>query len=473
MNFKLIQGVGKMISYEWRGLMNRSKELLYVIGKKEMMTYLTILVIMLTATFASCNVRFAYSSDDIESNVNSTLSENMENYAGIFSTAVTASVNPTATLSILSFVGTIEKADEYFPNAKWLEKPQNVLLAIPFVRTAHTLPIANPVAGVIFAVIAVTLIVVKSIPYTGGATDIVNKIEGIGGYITTVALSLLPLVTTQTVEAAEFSEKAAKGNVVSAGTYAVMIVLGLISVVYVSIVYIIVNKCVAWIELIISNIPVGGAVGQALKAALHVTLVILQVISPVLSVIFSILIFIICIFLFRWLMTITKYYDYVYVKPLWKKVFNKNEITPFLHKKFPKKARKAYPELDMAIPAFSMHKRGKFVKKKSILWMTEKDGEVVFLRVKRLGKIREIKLEELNPYGRELYLQKAIRFTQIVSEDKTVEIIFSNEYSDRWEVLLHRLQLQDYKVVQERLASEDKVTMKNWNLKLKKKFRKA
>ena len=124
----------------------------------------------------------------------------------------------------------------------------------------------------------------------------------------------------------------------------------------------------------------------------------------------------------------------------------------------------------MAIPAFSMNRRGRLVKKRELIWLSERAGEPVFLKIKPLRRVKVITLEEMNPLHREVYLQKTLRFTRIVSEDHTVEIIFSSEYNDRWEVLLERFGLKDYKVVQDRLANEEKITFKNWWEKLKRKM---
>ena len=57
-------------------------------------------------------------------------------YAGAFSTAVTASVNPTATMAVLSILGAIENAAVYSPDSAVLCDIANFLNGIPIGITS-------------------------------------------------------------------------------------------------------------------------------------------------------------------------------------------------------------------------------------------------------------------------------------------------------------------------------------------------
>jgi hypothetical protein len=443
----------------------------YRIDRTRLMLALTVLVIFATVNFASVDAGFVHSSDDIEEQINSTLIENIGSYAGIFSVTVTASVNPTGTLAIISLIGILEKADHYFPNATWLAGTQHFLCATPIIRTAANLPISNPVAFIIFTVITITLYVVRSTSVSKAlSAPTIDKIEEVGGYVVTVALSFMPVAMVRTAQAADIGETTQK--VVSTGTYAALLFLSLVSAIFNLIVYIVIHNCLDAVELLAAAIPIKGmnVVVEILKAILHLTLVVLQIVSPFLCVVIGIIFFIISLILFRWLSVLSVYYMHVYVKPLLRKIFMSHEVSPFMHKKFPRRGRKKHPELTMAIPAFSMNRRARLVKKRELIWLSERAGEPVFLKIKPLRRVKVITLEEMNPLHREVYLQKTLRFTRIVSEDHTVEIIFSSEYNDRWDVLLERFGLKDYKVVQDRLANEEKITFKNWWEKLKRKM---
>ena len=445
----------------------------YRIDRTKLMAALTVLVIFATATFASFGADFANSYDgDIEDQVNSTLIENVGSYAGIFSVTVTASVNPTGTLAIISLIGVIEKSDQYFPNAKWLEGPQHFLCSTPIIRTAANLPISTPAVTIILTIVTIALYVIRSTAVSKAlSAPTIDKIEEVCGYVVTVALSFMPVAMVRTVQAADAADDGVQ-KVVSVGTYAALLFLSLVSAIFNLIVYIVIHNCLDAVELLAAAVPIEGmnVVVEILKAILHLTLVVLQIVSPFICVVIGIIFFIISLILFRWLSVLSVYYTHVYVKPVLRKVFRRHEVSSFMHKKFPRRGRKKYPELTMAIPAFSMNRRGRLVKKRELIWLSERGGEPIFLKIKPLRRVKEISLEELNPLHREVYLQKTLRFTRIVSEDRTVEIIFSSEYNDRWEVMLERFGLKDYRVVQDRLANEEKVTFKNWWEKLKRKM---
>ena len=108
----------------------------------------------------------------------------------------------------------------------------------------------------------------------------------------------------------------------------------------------------------------------------------------------------------------------------------------------------------MAIPAFSMNKHEKLLKKRELVWLVPGSDGPKLLKIKAFRKIKEIPLNSLHIMQEPLYLQKTIRFTRVMTEDKKVEIIISNEYSDYWEQLLQSLMLTDYQVVKDRKKAE-------------------
>ena len=83
-----------------------------------------------------------------------TVGKSLSYYTGIFSTAVTASVNPTATMAALSTLGALENASKYSPNSAFFNSLADTLNGIPVVNTAAELPIANPYAAVFLTIVA-------------------------------------------------------------------------------------------------------------------------------------------------------------------------------------------------------------------------------------------------------------------------------------------------------------------------------
>lgn len=431
-------------------------KIMYQQNKRQVFLFITILAVMISAAVFQCPGGLVHSSSDAEMAVNTTLGENLETYAGIFSTAVTASVNPTATLAALSVLGMVENAEVYFPEAEWLIHAGEFLNGIPIVKTVSDLPIANPVAAVILTVVAIAMYVMHSTSASkmfSKAT--IDNIEQWGGMIVTVALSLLPLATTQVVAAAA---QGSHVNYVSTGTYVVTLILAILSAAFTAVVYICIYGCIDAVELLGAVIPIKGmnVVIEIIKCILHMILILLQIFSPVLSVAVSVIIMIVGILLFRKMSTLTTYYKYIYVKPLWKNIWHREDLVPLVHRKFPKKGHKRYPDIELAVPTFSMNKVGK-IKKRELVWLIVKEETPYLVRMKTFRKSVEIPLSELNIHKDVLYLQKTFRFTRILTEDKQVELIISNEYSNQWQKMLEYLQLADFKIVEERRKQEKQV----------------
>lgn len=419
-------------------------------NKKQVYIFVTIMTVMISVSVFQCRSSLVFSASDAEIAVNTTLGDNLEMYAGIFSTTVTASVNPTATLAALSVLGMVENANAYFPEAGWLVQIGEFLNQIPLVRTISDLPIANPVAAIILTVVAITMYVIHST----SASKIFSKatidnIEQWGGMIVTVGLSLLPLATTQVVAAQT------DVNYVSVGTYAVSLVLSILSAAFTAVVYVCIYGCIDAVELLAAVIPIKGmnVVVEIIKAILHMILLLLQLFSPILSVIISLALMVVGVLLFRKLSTLSTYYNYIYVKPLWKAIRHRDELSPLVHRKFPRRGHKQYPNVELAVPVFSMRPIQK-LKKRELAWLILKDGEPYLVRMKPLRKNQEIPLSELNVHKDELYLQKTFRFTRLLTEDKHIELIISNEYSNQWQKMLEWLKVSDFKVVEERRKQE-------------------
>ncbi len=414
----------------------------YRLNKIKYMAVASILILLFVTTFNG-ELHPVRSADEIDMAINTTLGQNLECYAGVFSVAVTASVNPMATLAVLSIIGIVEKADIYNFEWGWTNTLSDFLNKVPFIRTAKNLPIANPTACVILTVVAVALYVARSTAASklvSRAT--VDNVEEISGYIITVMLSFLPLATTQAVQAAE-----GQINYVSKGTYFVTLIIALMSAVFNCIVYTCIYKCMDTVELLAVAFPVKGVnlVIQILKAILHLVLSVLMVLSPFISVVISVIMTVIALILFRRLSLLCTYLDYVYIKPMFKKLFHGREVSPFIHRKFPRRIRERYPDIRLGFPVFSMNRCGKRIRKYQLLWILPKDGEMLLIRPRSFFRYEEIPVSEINLLKHPLYLQKTFRFTRIRTQDRTVELVFSNEYADRWEDLLKELNIEDFK----------------------------
>ena len=392
---------------------------------------------------------------EIEQNVNTTLMDSIEIYAGIFSTTVTSSVNPTATLAALAVIGVVEKSDVYAPNVAWLQSVAQFLDKIPFVRTIGDLPISNPVCAILLIVIALGMYLLHSGAVSKLVTEAsVDKVEKWVGMFVTIALSFFPLATSHVVTHAASDDllmrAAQEGHYVTIGTYLVILVLSLTSAVFNAIVYYCIYRCIDTVELVAAVIPLKGMniIVQIVEAILHVLLVILQVFSPFLSVAISVILMIIGLLLFHKLSMLYDYYRYIYVHPIWRGIVRHGEKAPFVHEKFPKRGFKKYPGVQLAIPTFSA-KRTAQIRKKELVWLIIKEEKPYLVRIRPFRRVKEFPLSDLNVNSETLYLQKRFRFTRIMTENHEVELIISNEYSHQWNELLNKLQMIDYRIIEE------------------------
>ena len=130
-----------------------------------------------------------------------TLGISISYYPGIFSTAVTASVNPTATMAALSILGALENAETYSPDSSLFNSLADTLNGIPVINAAAELPIANPYAAVFLTIVAAIMIVLHSFAESKIVSQAtIDKIDKFTGWIGVTALSLLPLVSNESIE---------------------------------------------------------------------------------------------------------------------------------------------------------------------------------------------------------------------------------------------------------------------------------
>ena len=230
-----------------------------------------------------------------------TVGKSISYYTGIFSTAVTASVNPTATMAVLSTLGAIENAAKYSPDSAFFNTVADTLNGIPVVNTAAELPIANPYAAVFLTIVAAIMIVLHSFAESKIVSQAtIDKLDKFSGWIGVTALSLMPMFTTESLEkTARTTKNAAAAAVflhaestsVSAGAPWYVWVIGITTLILASVVYFCCYSCVDNIGTICAAIPVKGLniVEQIIKALIHAGMILLQLTFPVVSFIISVI----------------------------------------------------------------------------------------------------------------------------------------------------------------------------------------
>ena len=387
-------------------------------------------------------------------------------YAGAFSTAVTASVNPTATMAALAILGAFENAALYSPDSVVLCNIADFLNGVPIIKEVGKLPIANPYAAVFLSLIAAALIVIHSFAESKFVSEeTIDKLDKYVGYICTVSITLLPFVTTSTLEEDGDIVKGAAivGVVPGVGTY----ILAAISIVVITVIYFCIYTCIDNLEVIIAAIPVKGTslIWQIVKAILHLVLLLLQIFAPVISFIVSIHLAVAGVFLFRILKRNAQYYKDVYIFTILRKIFKRNSEIPRIEKRVPRKLRKLYPSMEIAMSVYTFHGVARLAKR-SRVWLI-KEGDTVDIVYNRLfKKPYVISWADLKTQhnDKQVYLENCLRFMKIRTEDRKIELVMSSKYKAESEMLSELLGLKDYEPVKQEIKETKKLKRK-WRRK--------
>lgn len=403
-----------------------------------------------------------------------TLATDLAFYAGAFSTAVTASVNPTATMAVLSILGAIENAALYSPDSVVLCDIANFLNGIPIIREVGKLPIANPYAAVFLTLIAAVLIVIHSFAESKMVSEeTIDKLDKLIGYICTVSISLLPFVTTEALEADPPGIKGAAGGIRAgimmgapdtAQTPGVQTyLLAGVTIIAITICYNVIYSCMDYWEMIVAAVPVKGTsfIWQIIKAFIHFILVLLQLFAPVISFIVSIHLAVAAIFLFRILKRTAQYYKDVYVYTVLRKIFKRNDPVPRIEKYVPRKLKKLYPNMEIAISMYTFHGVARLAKR-SRVWLIKEGDKVDVVYNRYIKKPYIISWTELcgKHEGKTVYMEQCLRFLKIRTEDRKLELNLSNRYKPEAQMLSELLNLKDFAPVKQEIKENKKMERK-------------
>ncbi len=390
-------------------------------------------------------------------------------YAGAFSTAVTASINPSATMAVLAILGSIENAAIYQPDSAVLCSIADFLNGVPILREVGKLPIANPYAAVFLTLVAAALIIIHSFAESKFVSEeTIDKLDKLIGYICTVSISLLPFVTNDALEenppgvkGAALSHSAgflsnASAGAHGAGTY----ILAGITVIAITVFYYCIYSCVDNWEVIVAAFPMKGTslIWQIIKAVIHMILLVLQIFAPVVSFIISIHLAVAGLFLFRILKRNSQYYKDVYVFTILRKIFKRNDEIPKIEKHVPRKLRKLYPNMDLAMSVYTFHGVARLAKRSRVWLIREGDKlDIVYKRLIRKPYIISWSDLKAQHEGKQFYLESCARFLKIRTEDQKFEVVMSTRYKPEAEMLSELLGLQDFEPVKQEIKETKKL----------------
>ena len=390
-------------------------------------------------------------------------------YAGAFSTAVTASINPSATMAVLAILGAIENAAIYQPDSAVLCSIADFLNGVPILREVGKLPIANPYAAVFLTLIAAALIIIHSFAESKFVSEeTIDKLDKLIGYICTVSISLLPFVTNDSLEAdppvikgAALTRSAGFFSNAPAGTHGPgTYILAGITVIAITVFYYCIYSCVDNWEVIVAAFPMKGTslIWQIVKALIHALLLVLQIFAPVISFIISIHLAVAGLFLFRMLKRNSQYYKDVYVFTILRKIFKRNDEIPKIEKHVPRKLKKLYPGMELCMSVYTFHGIGR-LPKRSRVWLIKEDGKLDIVYKRLIRKPYIVSWSDLRTQheGKQFYLETCARFLKIRTEDRKFEAVMSTRYKPETEMLSELLDLKDFEPVKQEIKETKKL----------------
>lgn len=390
-------------------------------------------------------------------------------YAGAFSTAVTASINPSATMAVLAILGAIENAAIYQPDSAVLCSIADFLNGVPILREVGKLPIANPYAAVFLTLIAAALIIIHSFAESKFVSEeTIDKLDKLIGYICTVSISLLPFVTNDALEAdppvikgAALTRSAGFFSNAPAGTHGPgTYILAGITVIAITVFYYCIYSCVDNWEVIVAAFPMKGTslIWQIVKALIHALLLVLQIFAPVISFIISIHLAVAGLFLFRILKRNSQYYKDVYVFTILRKIFKRNDEIPKIEKHVPRKLKKLYPGMELCMSVYTFHGIGR-LPKRSRVWLIKEDSKLDIVYKRLIRKPYIVSWSDLRAQheGKQFYLETCARFLKIRTEDRKFEAVMSTRYKPETEMLSELLDLKDFEPVKQEIKETKKL----------------
>lgn len=250
------------------------------------------------------------------------------------------------------------------------------------------------------------------------------------------------------------------------------------------------------IQVSLSFIPGSAFFFETMKSLFAIFLVFVNVICPPLGIALNIIIFIIGCILFRTCYRATRYFNKIYIKPLFKRIKGFDPQISLINKKLPKRIRKYCRAqnivVDMAIPVFPLKYVGEEKVHKYERWyMVVTQDKTEFMR-KRMGKKRVRRLTWENTYQQPVYIRKGLWYYEIFSflpdadnlakkrPKKEFSFALSMEYFYRHEEILKLTGFENYNLVREaqkltkrqereerRLRRKEAILMKLDNIKMK------
>lgn len=381
------------------------------------------------------------------------LGNTISSVAGGYSSVVAISCEP---FTALLFLGVIENI--------------NRLCGSPISMVST--PAGNPIVLLVIAIFFVVSKLMKSNESTqvfGIVT--LGELEKYLGLVFILVLGVLNItgISTEAVNAVAYAASPDTAATAAPEWISVLSVMWSVFFTIMSVaVFFIMKTVMSGLEVIqmsLSFVPGSAFFFEVFKSLFAVFLVTINIICPPLGIAFNIIVFIIGCILFKVCYRATRYFELIYVKPLFKRIKGFNPHISLIAKKFPKKLRKYCEanqmEYKVAIPVYPIKYIGEEkVKKYDRWWLVSDQKNNAYLK-KRLGKNKVRRMDWSSSYQQPVYIRKTLWFYEIFTyvpnsdnlakkfPKKEFSFVFSLEYFYRIQDILELTGYEDYSLIQE------------------------
>lgn len=408
---------------------------------------------VITATSESSTVTLS-ESETLSTLTKQILGNSISSIAGGYASVVAISCEP---FSALLFLGIIETVN------RWCGYPLEMM----------STPAGNPIVLLVIAIFWALSKFMKSNETTqifGMAT--LGELEKYLGLVFILVLGVLNVtgISTSVMDAVISAASPEMVTAPATATWITVIsivwsvILAIISVA----VYFIMKTVMSGLDVLqvtLSFIPGSALVFETIKTLFAFFLITVNVIFPPLGIAINILIFIIGCILFKSCYHAVKYFENIYIKPLFKRIKGFDPHISLVSKKLPKRIRKYCESQDMevqvAIPVYSLKYVGEEkVRKFHKWWMIVDHGNVYYMR-KRAGKKKVRKLCFVPTFEQPIYIRKGLWSYEIFSlipgeqnankrfPKKTFSFALSMEYLYKIEDIMRLTDYENYNLIQQ------------------------
>ena len=383
-------------------------------------------------TFNTSNGQY-FSDEVVTEKQGSALGGVMFNGVALFANNLGSAIEP---ISILFVEAVLSMFVRYMPDR--------------FGKYSDYLGMMNSFAISVFVI--VIFVILKIGKYIPVLKDIIKEVDSKIGLIFNITMPFL--MFAYSIEQDEYSlldsvssNAAAISNIFSA-KFIGGIILCIVASVILSVTYFIMNTVVYALDFIMTNIPVIRIIYETSKPIFVTLIVIISIVAPWLFIVLYIFLLLWAIIIFRIAYPIMKYYQKIYIYP----IFSGKEKNLICDDSF-KKYFDAQNNISMYIPVFARTNISSKIKNYDMCYLSVVNGQVYLVRPgsEKKQEIIPLMYDQYTPYK----IRNGRRFIEIFIMDenavqkwykpapRSMSLIISRKYSDEYESIKSMLGFEE------------------------------